>query len=96
MTKPVTTPSEEEIAQSVAVFIAELGKRGEDQEDKTRIIFSAAVNATMLFITATRLLTGDSTEICRKHVIKLMDEQIAQIDQQGDEIITWHDGEARA
>jgi hypothetical protein len=91
-----TTPTEEEIAQSFAAFIGDLGKRGEDHEDKTRIIFSAAVNAVMLFITATKLLTGDSTEKCRKATIQLLDAQISQMDQQGDEIITWHDGEASA
>jgi hypothetical protein len=79
--KAKTTPTEEEIARSVTTFIGELGKRGEDHEDKTRIICSAAVNAVMLFITATKLLTGNSMQKCRKNVIKLLDEQISKSDQ---------------
>jgi hypothetical protein len=91
------TPTEEEIAYSVAAFISELGKRGADHHDKTRIIFSVAVNAVMLFITTTKLLTGDTTEQCRKHVMQLVDEQIARSDQEGDRIITWQEeGEASA
>ena len=94
--KTVTTPSDQEIGEKVAYFIRELAKRGEDVADKNRIVFSAAVNAVMLFITAVKLQTGDATEKCREHVMQLMDEQISKIDSDGDRIINWHDGEARA
>lgn len=90
------TPSEEEIAYGIASFIGELGKRGKDQEDKTRILFSAAINSVMLFIAAIKLTTGDNTETCRKNVMRLMDEQIKKSDADGDEVISWHDGEAQA
>lgn len=91
-----STPSEQEIAEKIAYFIGDLAKRGEDFEDKNRIIFSAAVNAVMLFITAIKLQTGDTTEECRKNIIHLIDEQISKMDKEGDQTITWHDGEARA
>lgn len=80
MSDPQTTPTEEEITRSVAALICELGLRGKDQADKTRIVFSAAVNSIMLFICTVKLLTGKSTENCRKQAMELINETIEKYD----------------
>lgn len=90
------TPSEQEISQSMASLISSLVIRADDNDEKNRILFSAAINAAMLFIVAVKLQTGVSTLSARESVINLINEHISNLDEEGDNIITWHDGEARA
>lgn len=96
MPDPQSTISVEEISKNVADFIQILARHGDTYDAKNRIIFLAAVNAVMVFIAAVKLQTGCTTAECRKHVIDFIDEKISKIDEEGDQILTWHDGEARA